>query len=63
MKTVPKRQTVTYIVRVWAEYLEEQPPSWRGEVESVAGGEKTPFIDLTQMAAAIREKTQSTTQE
>ena len=60
MKTVPRRQTVTFIVRVWAEYIENQPPSWRGEVESVAGGEKTHFADLAQMAAFIQERTRLT---
>ncbi len=29
------RRTVTFVVRFWAEYLEQFPPIWRGEVERV----------------------------
>ena len=57
MNTFPKRQTMTFIVRVWAEYIENQPQSWRGEVESVTGGGKTHFANLTQMAAFIQAET------
>ncbi len=57
MKTFPQRQTVTFIVRIWAEYLENQSPSWRGVIEFVTGGEKIHFADLNQMAEFIREET------
>lgn len=34
------RRTVTFVVRIWAEYLEQTPPAWRGEVEHVGSGHK-----------------------
>ena len=33
------RCTETLIVRLWAEYLEQAPPAWRGEIEHVGGRE------------------------
>ena len=58
MNTFPKRQTMTFIVRVWTEYLDEQPPRWRGMVESVDGSERIHFTELAQIADLIRQKTQ-----
>lgn len=34
------RRTATFIVRIWAEYLEQTPPAWRGEIEHIEGGER-----------------------
>ncbi|MDY7080665.1 MAG: hypothetical protein SXV54_27605 [Chloroflexota bacterium] len=43
------RYTAVFIVRVWAEYLEQTPPVWRGEIERVSGGEKARFGTLKEM--------------
>lgn len=56
MNRSPKRQTVTYIVRVWVEYLQEQPPSWRGEIELVGRGRKTHFSHLHEMIDFIQRQ-------
>lgn len=42
-----QRQTATFIVRVWVEYLQENPPCWRGEIVYLPTGEKVFFQDLT----------------
>ena len=55
---LPKsRRTVTYIVRIWAEYLDESPPRWCGVVEPVGGGEKIHFTHLNQIVDCIQQKT------
>lgn len=43
------RRTVTFIVRVWAEYLEQTPPVWRGEIEQVDSKEVRRFGSLRAM--------------
>lgn len=48
------RRTETFIVRLWAEYLEQTPPSWRGEVEHVGGKGVTHFRDLREMSRWIQ---------
>ena len=60
MNIFPKRQTMTFIVRVWAEYLDEQTPLWRGNIEPVDGGGKIHFTELTEIADLIQQKTQET---
>jgi hypothetical protein len=42
------RHTETFIVRLWVEYLEQAPPSWRGEIEHV-DGEVIRFGTLREM--------------
>jgi hypothetical protein len=54
----PKRKTITYIVRIWAEYLNESPPGWRGVLEAIDDGEKSHFTDLNQITKIIQVKTQ-----
>ena len=51
-----QRKTITYIVRVWAEYLDETPPHWRGVVEPVGSGEKFHFTELTHIIDIIQEE-------
>ena len=49
------RRTVTFVVRLWAEYLEQTPPAWRGEIEDVGSGAKAYFreaADVTKFIAA-----------
>jgi hypothetical protein len=45
-----------FIVRVWAEYLSDQPPCWRGVVEGREPGELNPFTSIEEMAQIIRQK-------
>ena len=53
-----KRHTIVFIVRVWAEFLNEQTPSWRGVIEGHQPGEKTPFTSLNELNEIIQRKTQ-----
>jgi hypothetical protein len=48
-----RRRTETFIVRVWAEYLEQTPPVWRGEVEHAGSGEKIHFQETTDVVEFI----------
>jgi hypothetical protein len=50
---------VVFIVRVWAEYLHAQPPGWRGVLEGVENGQKTPFTDLDEITEIIQQQTYS----
>lgn len=43
------RRTETFIVRLWAEYLEQTPLEWRGEIEHVGGKGVMHFADLGEM--------------
>ena len=52
-----KRHTVTYIVRIWAEYLDESPPHWRGVIDVVESGEQHSFATLKDVTEFIRRKT------
>ena len=57
MNTPVQRRTVIFIVRVWAEYLCVEPPIWRGVLEGVESGQKTPFIQLDEITKIIRQQT------
>lgn len=57
MNTPAQRRTVIFIVRVWAEYLGAEPPGWRGVLEGVESGQKTPFTQLDEIAEIIRQQT------
>ena len=57
MSATPKRRTVTYIVRIWAEYLTEQPPRWYGVIEIVSSGHKKHFSELDEISDFIHEQT------
>ena len=43
------RHTVTFIVRLWAEYLEQTPPSWRGEILQTDTNEQFQFTRLEEL--------------
>lgn len=47
------RHTVSFVVRLWAEYMGEDPPTWRGEIESVGSDEVVRFGDLQQVVQVI----------
>jgi hypothetical protein len=68
MKSMLQRHTITFIVRVWAEYLEQTPPSWRGEVERLDSGEQIHFRQLSQVLnfiqfSAAKQKTDQNEKE
>jgi hypothetical protein len=48
------RHTETFIVRFWAEYLEQSPPAWRGEIEHVGRGEVIRCGSLCDMSDRIQ---------
>lgn len=48
-----RRRTETFVVRLWAEYLEQTPPAWRGEVEHVDSGQVVRFGDTGKMLEFI----------
>lgn len=49
MKHPLSRHSMVLIVRVWAEYLEQDPPSWRGEIEHASTKEVHPFTSLAEL--------------
>jgi hypothetical protein len=54
------RRTETFIVRIWAEYLEQQtPPAWRGEIEHVGDAEVMHFIGLDELCEHVRRYTKA----
>lgn len=50
------RQTIALIVRIWAEYLDDQPPSWRGVIEGSEPGDINPFTSLDELTRIIQQK-------
>lgn len=56
MATPLYRQTISLIVRVWAEYLEHQPPVWRGVIEGSEPGDINPFTSLEELTQIIQKK-------
>jgi hypothetical protein len=56
MATPLRRHTISLIVRVWAEYLDHQPPVWRGVVEGSLPGDINPFTSLEELAQIIQKK-------
>ena len=44
-----RRRTVAFTVRIWAEYLEQNPPSWRGEVACIGSERQVVFTDLDRL--------------
>jgi hypothetical protein len=61
------RRTETFIVRIWAEYLEQTPAAWRGEIVHIGSGEVRRFGDLDEMdeyvQRCVRTQHQSSEQE
>ena len=54
MNTPPQRRTITFVIRLWAEYLEQNPPCWRGEIEQIDKAETHYFTDLAGIEAVVR---------
>jgi hypothetical protein len=51
-----KRRTATFIIRLWVEYLDQEPPIYRGEIESVTSSQKIAFGDLSALIAFLQEQ-------
>jgi hypothetical protein len=56
MNYPPKRSTLTYIVRIWAEYLDGPQARWCGEIEQAGDGQKAHFASLEEMTEFIRQR-------
>ncbi|MGC9349221.1 MAG: hypothetical protein ACP5JG_13855 [Anaerolineae bacterium] len=54
MNSLLTRHTRTFILRIWAEYLEQTPPTWRGEIEDVTTKEVTRFHSQEELAACLQ---------
>lgn len=54
MHRLPERQTRTFILRIWAEYLDQTPPTWRGEIENVTTREVIRFHSAEELMVCIR---------
>ncbi len=44
-----ERKTAVFVIRIWAEYLQAQPPVWRGEVRQALTGESVYFSSLAEL--------------
>ena len=49
MKSLATHPTATFIVRMWAEPVNEDQCEWRGQVEHLQTGEKRYFQQLDKM--------------
>lgn len=45
-----KRRTITYILRIWVEYLDREPPELIGEIEVVASKQRSYFRGMQGLA-------------
>jgi hypothetical protein len=54
MKATFHRRTITFVVRLWGEYLDQATPSWRGEIQRLDSGERAHFQHLVQILAFIK---------
>jgi len=43
------RCTEIFVVRIWAEYLEQVPPIWQGEIEHVRSRQVVRFKSVDEM--------------
>jgi hypothetical protein len=53
------RRTVTFIVRLWAEYLEQTPPVWRGEIERADTKEVKRFQTLEGITEYLQQNAEA----
>lgn len=54
MHPLPSRTTRTFILRIWSEYLDQTPPSWRGEIENVTTKEVIRFSSREELHVCVR---------
>ena len=53
MKSLVTHPTATFIVRMWAEPINEDHSEWRGQVEHLQSGEKRYFQQLDKMTEFV----------
>jgi hypothetical protein len=53
MHPLSRRATRTFILRIWSEYLDQTPPSWRGEIENVKTKEVTRFSSREELMVCV----------
>ena len=44
-----ERKTALFIIRLWTEYLQRDPPAFRGEIEHVLSKQKYYFINIEEL--------------
>jgi len=44
-----ERKTSLFIIRLWTEYLQRDPPAFRGEIEHVISKQKYYFINIEEL--------------
>ena len=57
MSDLLQRQTVSFVVRVWAEYQTQSPPACYGEVECLNSGEKRHFRRWEDITLFVERQT------
>ncbi len=48
-------RTVVFLVKVWAEYAEQDPPALRGELKCLESGQQHLFKDLEELTSLISQ--------
>ncbi len=56
MNLTTKRHTIVFVIRLWAEYLNEDPCAWRGTLSGVEPMDDVPFASLEELKALIMEQ-------
>lgn len=56
MNLTTKRHTIVFVIRLWAEYLSENPCAWRGTLSGIEPKDDVPFASLEEMNALLMEK-------
>lgn len=54
MQSLTVRRTRSFILRIWTEYLEQTPPTWRGEIEDVETNEVRRFTSWEELLTCVR---------
>ena len=54
MSSYLSRRTLSFIVRLWVEYLDQTPPVWRGEIEFIGSRKVAHFGDLDELSDRIQ---------
>ena len=57
MSDLLQRQTVSFVVRVWAEYQVQDPPACYGEIVCLNSGEKHLFRRWEDIASFLERQT------
>jgi hypothetical protein len=63
MDRLPARHTRAFILRIWAEYLDQTPPTWRGEIEDVSTRDVLRFRSQEELLACVQRCVEKPTEE